>query len=89
MGAPVRFTHIAIPEENSIIEAFHSTLEKDIVERNQCDHGGPQRLYCNVSLLITTITGCIVPSASSLPAEIGRICGSDTTPVDNLSTNRG
>jgi putative transposase len=29
------FTHIATPEENSYIEAFHSILERDVVERNE------------------------------------------------------
>lgn len=29
------FTHVATPEENSYIEAFHSILEHDIIERNE------------------------------------------------------
>ncbi|WP_461085864.1 DDE-type integrase/transposase/recombinase [Spirosoma flavus] len=28
------FTHVATPEENSYIEAFHSVLEHDVIERN-------------------------------------------------------
>lgn len=31
------FTHIATPEENSYIEAFHSILEHDVIERNVFD----------------------------------------------------
>lgn len=31
------FTHIATPEENSYIEAFHSILEKDVIQRNEFD----------------------------------------------------
>ncbi|WP_461137411.1 IS3 family transposase, partial [Spirosoma terrae] len=29
------FTHVATPEENSYIEAFHSILEHDVIERNE------------------------------------------------------
>ncbi len=29
------FTHVATPEENSYIEAFHSVLEHDVIERNE------------------------------------------------------
>jgi transposase InsO family protein len=29
------FTHVATPEENSYIEAFHSILEHDLIERNE------------------------------------------------------
>ncbi|WP_461051630.1 hypothetical protein [Spirosoma arcticum] len=29
------FTHVATPEENFYIEAFHSILEHDIIERNE------------------------------------------------------
>ena len=31
------FTHVATPEENSYIEAFHSILEHDVIERNEFD----------------------------------------------------
>jgi len=31
------FTHVATPEENSYIEAFHSILEHDVIERNVFD----------------------------------------------------
>ena len=31
------FTHVATPEENSYIEAFHSILEHDVIERNMLD----------------------------------------------------
>lgn len=30
-----QFTHVATPEENSYIEAFHSILEREVIERNQ------------------------------------------------------
>lgn len=30
-----QFTHIATPQENSYIEAFHSILEREVIERNQ------------------------------------------------------
>ncbi|CAG5006748.1 hypothetical protein DYBT9275_03888 [Dyadobacter sp. CECT 9275] len=30
-----QFTHVATPEENSYIEAFHSILEREEIERNQ------------------------------------------------------
>ncbi|GGM90411.1 transposase [Dyadobacter beijingensis] len=29
------FTHVATPEENSYIEAFHSILEREVIERNE------------------------------------------------------
>ena len=29
------FTYVATPEENSYIEAFHSILEHDVIERNE------------------------------------------------------
>jgi len=29
------FTHVATPEENLYIEAFHSILEHDVIERNE------------------------------------------------------
>lgn len=31
------FTHVATPEENAYIEAFHSILEHDVIERNEFD----------------------------------------------------
>ena len=31
----MRFTHVATPEENSYIKAFHSILEHDVIERNE------------------------------------------------------
>ena len=31
------FTHVATPEENSYIKAFHSILEHDVIERNVFD----------------------------------------------------
>lgn len=36
-GSEIRqeFTHVATPEENSYIEAFHSILEHDVIERNE------------------------------------------------------
>jgi transposase InsO family protein len=30
-----QFTHVATPEENSYIEAFHSIVEREVIERNQ------------------------------------------------------
>jgi putative transposase len=30
-----QFTHVTTPEENSYIEAFHSILEREVIERNQ------------------------------------------------------
>jgi len=32
-----QFTHVATPEENSYIEAFHSILEREVIERYQFD----------------------------------------------------
>ncbi|RRA98147.1 integrase core domain-containing protein [Larkinella rosea] len=29
------FTHVATPEENAYIEAFHSILEREVIERNE------------------------------------------------------
>jgi putative transposase len=31
------FTHIATPEENAYIEAFHSILEREVIQRNEFD----------------------------------------------------
>ena len=35
MQAHQEFTHIAIPEENAYIEAFHSVLQRDVIDRNE------------------------------------------------------
>ena len=33
IGVKQEFTHIATPEENAYIESFHSTLQRDVIER--------------------------------------------------------
>jgi transposase InsO family protein len=33
-GANQEFTHVATPEENSYIEAYHSIFEAEVVKRN-------------------------------------------------------
>ena len=40
MGINQEFTHIAIPEENSYTEAFHSIMERELVSRYEFDSFG-------------------------------------------------
>jgi len=40
MGINQEFTHIATPEENSYIEAFHSIMERELVSRYEFDSFG-------------------------------------------------
>ncbi len=35
IGVKQEFTHIATPEENAYIESFHSTLQRDVIERHE------------------------------------------------------
>ncbi|CAN5419172.1 hypothetical protein BH09BAC4_BH09BAC4_21180 [soil metagenome] len=82
------FTHVATPEENSYIEAFHSILEHDVIERNVFDsyyeakemlgryfsHYNHQRLHRSI--------GFITPQQKWEEAQVVY----DTTFLENLSS---
>lgn len=60
-----QFTHVATPEENAYIEAFHSILEREVIERNQfasyyeakdtiqrfIKHYNESRLHCSIGFV--------------------------------------
>lgn len=82
------FTHVATPEENSYIEAFHSILEHDVIERNEfasyyeakemldryLSHYNQHRLHRSI--------GFVTPQQKWEEAQVGY----DTTFSENLSS---
>ncbi|SFF20477.1 DDE-type integrase/transposase/recombinase [Spirosoma endophyticum] len=58
------FTHVATPEENSYIEAFHSILEHDVIERNEFASYYEAKAMLGRYFPITTSIGYAVRLAS-------------------------
>ena len=54
MGINQEFTHIATPEENSYIEAFHSIMERELVSRYEFDSFGHAELKWRSGCTFTT-----------------------------------
>ncbi len=73
MEAQQEFTHIATPEENAYIEAFHSNLQRFVIKRYEFNIFYEAKTTCILALRWEAETG----SAGEQPARTTLVNGDD------------